>query len=117
MNIYMFDVDETLEVSGGPVKFNQLVSLREHGHILGLCGNWAMVTNYVQGWHTLFSLVSVFKGRKYEYLEMVKKHIPADRYIMVGNEFPSNAPYSDKGEAELAGWEFIHEKDFAEMMA
>jgi hypothetical protein len=31
--VYAFDVDETLEVSKGPVKLADLVTLREHGHI------------------------------------------------------------------------------------
>ena len=44
MVVYAFDVDETLEISKGPVKMVDLVKLREHGHIVGLCGNWAMVT-------------------------------------------------------------------------
>src|SRR6266705_4721588 len=42
--VYAFDVDETLEVSKGPVKLADLVKLREHGHVAGLCGNWSMVT-------------------------------------------------------------------------
>ncbi len=40
MAVYAFDVDDTLEVSEGPVKLSDLVDLREHGHIVGLCGNW-----------------------------------------------------------------------------
>jgi hypothetical protein len=32
MVVYAFDVDETLEVSKGPVKLFDLVTLREHGH-------------------------------------------------------------------------------------
>jgi hypothetical protein len=31
--VYAFDVDETLEVSKGPVKLVDLIKLREHGHI------------------------------------------------------------------------------------
>jgi hypothetical protein len=46
--VYAFDVDETLEVSKGPVKLFDLVKLREHGHIVGLCGNWAMVTLHIR---------------------------------------------------------------------
>jgi hypothetical protein len=38
MRVYAFDVDETLEVSTGPVQLFDLVQLREHGHIVGLCG-------------------------------------------------------------------------------
>jgi hypothetical protein len=41
MVVYAFDVDETLEVSNGPVKLLDLAKLREQGHIVGLCGNWA----------------------------------------------------------------------------
>ena len=31
MAVYAFDVDDTLEVSKGPVKLSDLVDLREHG--------------------------------------------------------------------------------------
>jgi hypothetical protein len=112
MNLYMFDVDETLEVSGGPVKWSQLSELKKKGHIIGLCGNWAVVTMHVKGWHRLISLVGTFGSRKHEFLANIKKNVPADRYIMVGNVDPSNTPYSDKEEALLAGWEFIEEKNF-----
>ena len=50
MVVYAFDVDDTLEVSNGPVKLADLVKLREAGHIVGLCGNWAMVTQHRPGW-------------------------------------------------------------------
>lgn len=112
MNLYMFDVDETLEVSGGPIKISQLIELKKQGHIIGLCGNWVVVINRVVGWQQLINLVSIYPGRKHEFLRIVKSHIPADRYIMVGNVNPSNAPYSDKEEALLAGWEFIEEQSF-----
>jgi hypothetical protein len=36
---YAFDVDDTLEVSKGPVKLVDLAKLREHAHIVGLCWN------------------------------------------------------------------------------
>ena len=57
MVVYAFDVDETLEVSKGPVKLFDLVKLREHGHIVGLCGNWAMVTLHYPDWHHICSFV------------------------------------------------------------
>ena len=57
MVLYAFDVDETLEVSKGPVKLFDLVKLREHGHIVGLCGNWAMVTLHYPDWHHICSFV------------------------------------------------------------
>ncbi len=43
MAIYAFDVDESLEVSKSLLKLVDLVNLREHGHIVGLCtgiGRW-----------------------------------------------------------------------------
>ena len=40
MKIYAFDVDDTLEVSGGPVSIVSVRSLRPEGHIVGLNGNW-----------------------------------------------------------------------------
>ena len=57
MAVYAFDVDETLEVSQGPVKLSDLVKLREHGHIVGLCGNWGMVTLHCPDWHHICSFV------------------------------------------------------------
>ena len=44
MRLYAFDVDDTLELSGGPVRLSDVVRLRRDGHIVGLCGNWAIVT-------------------------------------------------------------------------
>jgi len=43
MAIYAFDVDESLEVSKSLLKLVDLINLREHGHIVGLCtgiGRW-----------------------------------------------------------------------------
>jgi hypothetical protein len=108
----MFDVDETLEISGGPIKIQQLFNLRNEGHIIGICGNFHPYTNLIPQWHLFTSLIKISNERKHQYLIAVKEHIPADRYVMVGNIHPSNAPYSDKDEAELAGWEFISELDF-----
>jgi hypothetical protein len=36
MNIYMVDVDDTLEGCGGPVQLEKLYSLRQQGHVIGL---------------------------------------------------------------------------------
>ena len=41
MKIYAFDVDDTLEVSSGPVSILSVGSLKAEGHIVGLNGNWA----------------------------------------------------------------------------
>jgi hypothetical protein len=40
MNIYAFDVDETLDVSAGPVSLASIDELKRRGDIVGLNGNW-----------------------------------------------------------------------------
>ena len=86
MVVYAFDVDETLELSNGPVKLADLVVLREHGHIVGLCGNWAMVTQQCPDWHRICSFVG-----------------PCG----------ISGASDDRGAAERAGWRFIQESEFA----
>ena len=119
MNCYAFDVDHTLEISHGPVRFASLVALRNAGHIVGLCGNWAVVTRYVRNWHHLFSFVGAIGTDKAGFLAQIMQYVPADRYVMVGNDptdFPDAPPgaiSSDRLAAEAAGWEFIRERDFA----
>jgi hypothetical protein len=51
MKIYAFDVDDTLDASGGPVSILSVRSLRDQGHIVGFNGNWAVVVQAVPLWH------------------------------------------------------------------
>jgi hypothetical protein len=37
MKLYAFDVDDTLEISNGPVRLADIQALRNSGHIVGLC--------------------------------------------------------------------------------
>jgi hypothetical protein len=78
--VYAFDVDETLEVSKGPVKLADLVKLREHGHIVGLCGNWAMVTLHCPDWHHFCSFVGPCGIEKEDFLRQLRQYIPGDDY-------------------------------------
>jgi len=110
--IYAFDVDETLEISGGPITFVDLIELSKAGHILGLCGNWGVVTRYVNGWHYLFSFFNVGIG-KAEFLAQVKMYVPAEDYVMVGNILGISGASDDQSAAGVAGWRFIQESDFA----
>ena len=57
MNIYAFDVDDTLDVSGGPISVVSLGGLKSQGHIVGLNGNWAVVVQSVPLWHSIFSFI------------------------------------------------------------
>ncbi|MBI3954106.1 MAG: hypothetical protein HY330_06300 [Chloroflexi bacterium] len=114
MRLYLFDVDETLECSGGPIKLNSLVVLRNEGHILGLCGNFAMVTLHIANWHHLFSLIGPMSMSKTDFMRNVRQHVPADDYIMVGNILGVSGASDDSGAAGEAGWRFIKESDFAQ---
>jgi hypothetical protein len=73
MAVYAFDVDETLEVSKGPAKLVDLVNLREHGHIVGLCGNWAMVTLRCPDWHRICSFVGPCGMEKHGFLRQLRQ--------------------------------------------
>ena len=50
MKIYAFDVDDTLEVSGGPISIVSVGNLKPEGHIVGLNGNsiGSAVTSHFQ---------------------------------------------------------------------
>ena len=106
-------MDETLEVSQGPVKMVDLVTLRADGHIVGLCGNWAMVTQHYADWHHVCSFVGPCGIEKHDFLRQLCQHIPVDDYVMVGNILGVSGTSDDRGAAERAGWRFIQESDFA----
>jgi hypothetical protein len=113
MSIYAFDVDETLEVAGGPVSIVSVGGLKSQGHILGLNGNWGVVVQTVPLWHRIFSFVGPMEMSKEIFLNELKKYIPANDYIMVGNIKGVSGASDDAGAANSAGWRFIRESDFA----
>lgn len=107
MKIIMFDVDDTLWLSDGPVQLIDLLRLKERGHVLGLNGNWALVCQRFRGWDRLFSLIGPMTMTKETFLNHIKTYIDAEEYIMVGNEVDREAAY-------LSGWRFIRENMFYE---
>ena len=113
MRIYAFDVDDTLEVSGGPISIVSVDSLKPLGHIVGLNGNWAIVIQSVPMWHRIFSFIGPMEMSKETFLIQLKTYIPADDYIMVGNIKGISGTSDDQGAAHLAGWRFIKESNFA----
>jgi hypothetical protein len=113
MVVYAFDVDDTLEVSNGPVRLDDLIELREHGHIVGLCGNWAMVTQHCPGWHHICSFVGPCGIEKDAFLRQLREHIPGHDYVLVGNILGTSGASDDRGAAGRAGWRFIKESEFA----
>jgi len=113
MKIYAFDVDDTLEVSGGPVEIKNIDDLRPQGNIVGLNGNWAVVGQAVPSWHRIFSFIGPMEMSKEIFLKQLKTYIRADDYMMVGNIMGVSGASDDQGAAHLAGWRFIKESDFA----
>ena len=113
MKIYAFDVDDTLEVSGGPISIVSVDSLKPQGHVVGLNGNWAAVVQSVALWHRIFSFIGPMEMSKDVFLNQLKTYIRADDYIMVGNIKGVSGASDDEGAANLAGWRFIKECDFA----
>ncbi len=113
MRIYAFDVDDTLEVSAGPVSNVSIVKLKTAGHIVGLNGNWAAAVRTVLDWHYLFSFIGPMEMSKDRFLAQIKTYVPADDYVMVGNILGVSGASDDQGAALLAGWRFIKESDFA----
>jgi hypothetical protein len=113
MKIYAFDVDDTLEVSAGPVTISSVLTLRNEGNIVGLNGNWAVAVRNLPMWHHIFSFIGPMEMSKHVFLTQLKTHIPADEYIMVGNILGVSGASDDQGAATLARWRFIKETDFA----
>jgi hypothetical protein len=113
MKIYAFDVDDTLEVSGGPVSIESVRSLKSEGHIVGLNGNWAVVVRSEPQWHRIFSFIGPMDMSKDTFLNQLRTYIRADDYVMVGNIKGVSGASDDEGAANLAGWRFIKESAFA----
>ena len=112
--LYAFDVDETLEISEGPIPVEALRELRQAGDIVGLCGNWALFVRAVPAWQDLVSFLGPIQcSSKADFLGQLRTYIRASDYIMVGNDPLSGWGSSpDREAAEQAGWRFIREAEF-----
>lgn len=128
--VYVFDVDECLEVSNGPVLLKDVRALKEAGHIVGLCGNGRVFTNTVPNWWEYISFtLNMDLGPFCGFTGLIPKHYwmlcfkdmypHAEEYIMVGNVFGERNSLghvcgsADSTSAQLAGWRFIKEDNFA----
>lgn len=112
MKVYLFDVDETLEISGGPVKLQALMDLRIAGHAVGLNGNWAALVSKTPGWQHLISFFNVGLPKD-AYIAELRRWIAAEEFVMVGNILGVSGGSDDYGAAQRAGIRFIKESDFA----
>jgi len=130
-NCILFDCDETLEISNGPVKLQSLVDLRIAGHVVGICGNWGLFVK-IPGWQHIASFINCclvvqdqngnIYGDKAWFLSELKKYIPADEYVHVGNEFGRTNSLGfvcgshDGDAARKANWRFLLEDEFSRGM-
>lgn len=118
LNVYAFDVDETLEISNGPVTLAMMEEVRAQGHIVGICGNWGLFCHAVQNWHSKVSFLSVGIP-KAEWLAHFARYVRADEYVLVGNvkgtlnSLGVVCNSEDSIAAAQANWRFIKEDDFA----
>lgn len=112
--VFAFDVDETLDISSGPINHNVIKILYDLGYVVGICGNWSHYVRSVPDWHKRVSFIGQFYGytSKEVYLSQLKSAIVADEYIMIGNDPAHYGNSNDIEAAKLAGWTFIREDQF-----
>lgn len=113
--IYCFDVDDTLICGGpsGPVKLRALEELSNAGHMVGICGNFAAVTQLTEWSQAFLNFFGPMAMSKPAFLSQVKMFVQAEDYIFVGNILGVTGGSDDKGSAAQAGWRFIQEAAFA----
>ena len=111
---FAFDVDETLDISNGPISVSSIKQLYDAGHIVGICGNWSHFVRVVPNWNKMVSFVGQFYGytSKTVFLTQLKNAIKVDEYIMIGNDPAHFGNSNDIQAAQEAGWTFIREDQF-----
>jgi hypothetical protein len=114
MKLYAFDVDDTLEISNGPVRLADMQALRRSGHIIGLCGNWGCFTRTVPDWYDHVSFIGPMLLTKADYLIELRTYIRAESYVMVGNDPRIFGASDDATAAREAAFRFIREFEFAD---
>jgi hypothetical protein len=113
MRLYAFDVDDTLEISNGPVRLKAMQALRNSGHV-GLCGNWGLFTRSVPDWYDRVSFIGPMRLTKPDYLIELRTYVLAESYVMVGNDPRIFGASDDATAAREAGFRFIREFEFAD---
>lgn len=103
------------------------MDLRVAGDVVGICGNWACLTQQIAGWQHLVSFINCVpeywvdgkRSDKVDFLKLLKQYVPAADHVMVGN-VPGQVNSlgvichsNDVEAANLAGWRFLTESQFA----
>jgi len=101
LTVYVFDVDGTLEVSGGPIKLEILRKLRAYVFIVGNYAKLAETT-------TEFPNGNPEGLPKEEALRRLgERFAPQEEKIYVGDD-----RIGDREAALKAGWKYVHPDDF-----
>lgn len=112
--VFAFDVDETLDISNGPINHEVLKILYDRNNIVGICGNWSHFVRSVPDWNKCVSFVGQFYHHmsKQDFLGYIKDAVSADEYILVGNDPAHFGNSNDIEAARLANWTFVREDEF-----
>jgi uncharacterized SAM-dependent methyltransferase len=112
--VFAFDVDETLDISNGPIGVKVIELLYNAGHIVGICGNFPQFIREVPNWNKMVSFIGQFYPllTKDQFLTQIKTYVQADEYIMIGNDPAHYGNSNDIDAALKAGWTFVREDKF-----
>ena|SRR5690348_13675913 len=117
MNLYAFDVDDTLNIPtgtpAGPIPLDDLRALHAQGHIVGICGSWHKLVQADPSWFRYVSFTGPYMVSK-EYvqykadmLKQLKMWVRAQAYYLIGNPFRGNVMVADDHAAQTAGYTFV----------
>jgi len=98
--IIAFDVDGTLDISGGPIPATHLLALQKCGLLVGVVGNWKRAFESVKG----LDFYQAGIPSKTEILRALGAGKALRIYVGDTDE--------DREEAMKAGWNFIHAGDY-----
>lgn len=112
LGVWLFDVDETLTISGGPVTLESMMELRRQNQIVGLCGNLHCFMERVPKWWEYISVTTNFDTlttlggllpKEYWLRTFLVSCRNMDRYVLVGNRLGETGMSDDEGAVLRAG--------------
>jgi len=98
--IIAFDVDGTLNISGGPIPATHLLNLQRCGLVIGVLGNWRRAFDSIKG----LDFYQAGIPSKAEILKALGTNKAFKLYVADTD--------ADREEALKAGWNFIYAKDY-----
>jgi len=98
--VVAFDVDGTLEISGGPIPLSKLWELKKAGVVVGVVGNWELAIKHIRG----LDFYQAGIPNKAEILRAIGEGKVLRIYV--------GDTEDDAGQALAAGWIFLYPRDF-----